>query len=154
MSTDGSLATLLDPRLIEVELTGASVRAVLEPLLRRIVTAGILRSSEDALRRLEEREKVASTGIGGGVAIPHARTPEVRRTILAVGRSREGVPFNAIDGQPVRVVFLILGPPEASAEHVRVLGRIARLVKQPAFLPGMAEAGSAEAVMALLRSCT
>ncbi len=144
------LSDLMDARTVEPELRGAGTGEVLRTLVDRLVAAGLIGDGADALRRLEEREKVMSTGIGGGIAIPHARTPEVSRTLMALGRSREGVAFNAVDGRPVRAVFLILGPPDSSAEHVKVLARITRLVKRPGFLDEMAAAGSAADLMAVV----
>jgi mannitol/fructose-specific phosphotransferase system IIA component (Ntr-type) len=136
-----SLTDLIDPRTVETALTAQAMEESLRTLVDRMADAGILQDRDDVVRRLVEREKVMSTGIGGGIAIPHARTPEVSRTVVAVGLSPEGVPFNSMDGAPVKVVFLIVGPMEASAEHVKVLARIARLVKKSEFLE---QAGQAE----------
>jgi len=129
-----SLTDLIDPRTVETALTAQAMEESLRTLVDRMADAGILEDRDDVVRRLVEREKVMSTGIGGGIAIPHARTPEVSRTVVAVGLSPDGVPFNSVDGAPVKVVFLIVGPMEASAEHVKVLARIARLVRKPEFL--------------------
>jgi mannitol/fructose-specific phosphotransferase system IIA component (Ntr-type) len=144
------LTDLMDLQMVEMELVAEAPEKTLRVLVDRMADAGRLKDREDALRRLVERENVMSTGIGGGIAIPHARTPEAKRTMLAVGRSREGVPFNAVDGEPVKVVFLILGPPEAAAEHVMVLARIARLVKKPEFLEQAAQAATPEEFLALV----
>ncbi|MFQ5670551.1 MAG: PTS sugar transporter subunit IIA [Acidobacteriota bacterium] len=146
-----SLVDLIDPHLVVLELEAHDTAEALSILVKRMVEAALLDDEADALRKLVDREQVMSTGIGGGIAIPHARSPEVDRTVIAVGRSRQGVPFNAVDGAPVKAIFLILGPPESSAEHVKVLARIARLVKRPDFLEQMAGAGTETDLLEIIR---
>jgi PTS system fructose-specific IIC component len=137
----------MDPRLVELDLAGGGTRDVLRQLVARLGEAGIVANTSEAYERLLEREQVMSTGIGGGIAIPHARTSEVKSTVVALGRSISGVPFDAIDGKPVDVVFLILGSPDSSAEHVKVLARIARLVKQKDFHDAALKAETVEQLM-------
>jgi mannitol/fructose-specific phosphotransferase system IIA component (Ntr-type) len=84
------------------------------------------------LRALWEREQVLSTGIGLGIAIPHVRNPHVGAEVMRVGRSRAGLPFDAIDGKPVHVVFTILMPAGRHRRHVEVLGAIAAALKDEA----------------------
>jgi PTS system nitrogen regulatory IIA component len=146
-----NLSDLMDVELVDLDLPAGGTEAVLSCMVDRMHAAGVIGNKEDALGRLVEREKVMSTGIGGGIAIPHARTPGVTRTVVVLGRSVAGVEFDAVDGKPVEVVFLILGPPESSAEHVKVLARIARLVKQPEFHAAVLQAESAELVMQAVR---
>jgi len=81
------------------------------------------------LEAVHEREKGGSTGIGFGVAIPHARAAGVPELSLVCGVSPLPVPFDAIDGEPVRLFFLIVGPPSSAGQHVKLLGRIAKLVR-------------------------
>ena len=81
------------------------------------------------LEAVHEREKGGSTGIGFGVAIPHARAPGVPELSLVCGVSPSPVPFDSIDGEPVRLFFLIVGPPASAGQHVKLLGRIAKLVR-------------------------
>jgi len=146
-----TLSDLMDVELVDLALPAGGTEAVLRRMVERLHAAGVIGNAEDALSRLVEREQVMSTGIGGGIAIPHARTPEVKRTVVVLGRSLEGCEFGAVDGKPVDVVFLILGPPDSSAEHVKVLARIARLVKQPEFRAAVLQAETAEQVMEAVR---
>ncbi|MDQ3224006.1 MAG: PTS sugar transporter subunit IIA [Gemmatimonadota bacterium] len=81
------------------------------------------------LQAVQEREAGGSTGIGFGVAIPHARSAGVPELSLVCGVSPSPVSFDSIDGEPVRLFFLIVGPPDSAGQHVKVLGRIARLVR-------------------------
>ena len=81
------------------------------------------------LGAVQEREAGGSTGIGFGVAIPHARSAGVPELSLVCGVSPSPVPFDSIDGEPVRLFFLIVGPPASAGQHVKILGRIAKLVR-------------------------
>jgi PTS system nitrogen regulatory IIA component len=81
------------------------------------------------LEAVQEREAGGSTGIGFGVAIPHARSAGVPELSLVCGVSPSPVGFDSIDGEPVRLFFLIVGPPDSAGQHVKVLGRIAKLVR-------------------------
>lgn len=82
---------------------------------------------KELLARLLEREEDRSTGVGGGLALPHARLPGLERTVLLVGRAREGLDFAAPDGGPVDLFFLLLSPADAGSEHLRLLARVARI---------------------------
>jgi len=98
----------------------------------------------DVLEAVEERENVLSTGIGFGVAIPHARSSAVRELSVVCGLSPVPVPYDSIDGDPVRLFFLIVGPEAAAGEHVKVLSRIARLVRRDNLRQQLCKAGTAD----------
>jgi nitrogen PTS system EIIA component len=78
-----------------------------------------------------EREKVGSTGLGGGVAVPHAKMPVLRSVVGAFGRVTKGIDFNSVDGEPVTLVFLILAPPDKNEEYLETLQKTMRAIKQP-----------------------
>ncbi|MBW1685132.1 MAG: PTS sugar transporter subunit IIA [Deltaproteobacteria bacterium] len=82
---------------------------------------------EELLARLLEREEERSTGVGGGLALPHARVSGLERTVLLVGRVRDGLDFGAPDGRPVDLLFVLLSPADARSEHLRLLARVARI---------------------------
>ncbi|MGH7584701.1 MAG: PTS sugar transporter subunit IIA [Gemmatimonadales bacterium] len=82
------------------------------------------------LHAVEEREAAMSTGIGQGVAVPHSRSEGVDRLCVVAGRTEHPVAFDAPDGTPVRLLFMVAGPPGDALRHVQVLGRIARLVQR------------------------
>ena len=81
----------------------------------------------ELLARLLEREEERSTGVGGGLALPHARVSGLERTVLLVGRVRDGLDFGAPDGSPVDLLFVLLSPADARSEHLRLLARVARI---------------------------
>jgi PTS system nitrogen regulatory IIA component len=84
---------------------------------------------EDVRRVLAERESVASTGVGEGVAIPHGRLPGLTRFVGALGIQRDGVAFDAIDGRPASILFALVGPDRAAGEHLKALARISRVLR-------------------------
>lgn len=85
---------------------------------------------EDLLRAVREREAVLSTGIGHGVAIPHGKSSAVNDLRMAAGRSAGPVDFDALDGEPVSLFFLLVGPESAAGPHIKALSRISRLVRK------------------------
>lgn len=100
---------------------------------------------------LMEREKLGSTGIGKGIAIPHVRTDAVERVVVAFGRSEKGVDFNALDDKPVHLFFLIASPENSENEYLNTLARVSRLLKKDQFREELLEAESNEAIIALFR---
>lgn len=100
---------------------------------------------------LMEREKLGSTGIGKGIAIPHVRTDAVERVVVAFGRSEKGVDFNALDDKPVHLFFLIASPENSENEYLNTLARVSRFLKKDQFREELIEAESNEAIIALFR---
>jgi PTS system fructose-specific IIA component len=137
------LTELLTPDRVVLPLTARDKSGVIAELTRRLVleAGGGFDEVFDAIR---ERESVLSTGIGFGVAIPHARSATVRDLVVVCGVSRSPVPFDAIDGEPVRLVFLIVGPEASASLHVKVLSRIARLVRREAVRQRLLEANTSD----------
>lgn len=95
-----------------------------------LVAGGHLRKKDrqPLLDELVRREEKGSTGIGGGMALPHARTEGVRRLLFVVGRSEAGVDFRAIDGAPVRVLFLLVAPPDLQEDYLFALSTLSRVL--------------------------
>lgn len=113
--------------------------------------AGVAGASPDeVLTAVMERESVQSTGIGFGVAIPHGRCGAVRELTMVAGVSEQPVPFDAIDGEPVRLFFLIVGPESSAGLHVKILSRIARLVRRDTVRQQLVEAKTPDELYHLL----
>lgn len=123
------LSELLSPDQVVVPLAARDKSGIIAELAGHLVerTGG---RAEDVVRAVEERESVLSTGIGFGVAIPHARSSAVSELAVVGGVSAEPIPFDSIDGEPVRLFFLIVGPEASAGLHVKILSRIARLVRR------------------------
>jgi PTS system nitrogen regulatory IIA component len=119
--------------------------------LARLLGEGDAALSQQVLGGLLDREEVMSTGIGHGIAIPHARLAAITEMKLALARYPHGVSFQSLDDQPVLLAFGVIGPPAEADRHVKLLARIARLVKQPGAVQEMLHAPTGEEVVAILR---
>jgi PTS system nitrogen regulatory IIA component len=93
---------------------------------------------------LKERERLASTGIGEEIAIPHGKLDGVEQLVVALGRSIPGVEFESVDGKPTRLFFVLLAPENSTGIHLKALARISRLCKEPGFRTSLLEARSAQ----------
>jgi PTS system nitrogen regulatory IIA component len=134
---------------ILLELKGTGKDPVLAELVAQL---GVGPEHEGLLLRiLQRREALGSTGIGRGVAIPHCRTQLVSRLRVVFGRKPGGIPWEAVDGQPVSYIFLLAAPPiEVSNDYLPVLGRIAELVKEPSVPQRLGEVQTRAEFLSLL----
>ena len=144
------LSELLTPERIRVPLASDTKDAVLEELVGVLADTGAVERADEVLRAVRQREEVLSTGIGSGVAIPHGKAEGIAGLAMAAGVSRAPVDFDALDGQPVRLFFLLVGPEAAAWAHVKALSRISRLVRRDAFRDRLAAAASPEEFLAVL----
>ncbi|HEX3529771.1 MAG TPA: PTS sugar transporter subunit IIA [Thermoanaerobaculia bacterium] len=124
-----SLASLTRPDLILTDLQAADRPQVLHELAARLARRGVTRDPEELFRDLWEREQQGSTGIGGGVAIPHCKLRGLAKPVVALGLLAAGVDFEAADGQPVLLIVLILSPSESPAAHLQALAVVSRWIK-------------------------
>lgn len=127
--------SLFDVETVKVDMTAGSKREVLVELVDLLVDRGKLDGAEreQVLNALIEREKLGSTGIGSGVAIPHVKIDGFPRTVTAIGVAAGSVDFNAVDGEPCDVFFLLISPTSESQRHLEVLRWLSRLVRNPDF---------------------
>lgn len=100
---------------------------------------------------LMEREGLGSTGIGDGVAIPHGKVPGLDRLVAVLGRSRDGVQFQSLDGKPAHLFFLIVAPENSAGMHLKALARISRLLKDERFRRSLMEGRDADDLRRILR---
>ncbi len=129
------IADILQPVMVVPELTAGDKDSLVKELSQHLCrNEDSLKGSLDTVyKALIARERLGSTGVGESVAIPHAKIPGLAQLTAAFGRSRNGVPFDAIDSQPVRLVFVLLVPENSAGAHLKALARIARLLKSPSF---------------------
>ena len=113
--------------------------------------ANLVESGEQVVTRLLEREAILSTGIGGGVAVPHAQIPGLGRLAMAASTHPDGLQYPALDEQPVRLVFCLLGDANTAADHLAGLARLARLARRSAALKPLVEAEDGDAFLVALR---
>jgi mannitol/fructose-specific phosphotransferase system IIA component (Ntr-type) len=123
------LGALIRPELIFPDLPAADRSKVLRAFADRVAGRGLVQSGAELFQRLWEREQLGSTGIGSGIAIPHCKLPGLAQGIVAVGLAAAGVDFGAADGRPVKVLFLVVSPSGAPAEHLQVLAAISRWLR-------------------------
>jgi len=103
------------------------------------------------VQALEDRERLNSTALGEGVAIPHGKLPGLRRVVAAFGRSPAGVDFQSLDGKPTYLFFLLVAPEDSAGAHLKALARISRLLKDEAFRRRLIEAGTADDLYATIQ---
>ncbi len=128
---------ILSEAIIE-ELQSTDKKSVLTEMVACLVEAGRIKkesafSSGGVVDALLVREELGSTGIGKGVAVPHAKHESVEGLVAAFGRSKSGIEFASLDGQPVRLVFLLLSSKDSSGAHLEALARVARLARDGRF---------------------
>ncbi len=101
----------------------------LQELVQTIIDGGLKLDLAAVMEVLQQREKLGSTGIGDGVAIPHGKIPLLPELVVAFGRSKEGISFDSIDGKPVHIFFLLLAPENSAGQHLKVLAKISKMLK-------------------------
>lgn len=144
------IAAHTTPNAIVAELEGKTKADVIERLAATILGDLDRSLASLALRTLHEREQLGSTGTGDGVAIPHGKVPGFPEIRIAFGRHRVGVDFGAADGIPADLIFLVLGPPDQPAEHLKTLAAIARLTRQAEVRARLREAADAAEILSIL----
>jgi mannitol/fructose-specific phosphotransferase system IIA component (Ntr-type) len=97
-----------------------------------------------------ERETTMSTGVGKGIVLPHGKSPAATATVAALATMAHPIPFGAVDGQPVRVVFLLVGTPESKSEHIKILSRISRLLSRESFAEELLKATTPDMLLETL----
>ena len=144
------ISDMLDEDHILVDLKARDKKTVLEEL------AGVITSHDPSLEKgslvkvLMEREKLGSTGIGDGVAIPHGKFPGVEQPIISFGRSRKGLDFDSMDGTPAFLFFLLVAPENSASVHLKALARIAKILKNSSFRKTLIEASTKEEIYRII----
>lgn len=144
-----NIGTLLDPRAIAPRAGGGSKRQVLSAVAD-IAARNLGLKADQVLDALLEREAAGSTGVGHGVAVPHARLPGLDRMRGVFLRLEQPTAFESVDDQPVDLVFALFAPVEADSEHLRTLARVSRLLRQGDLRQQLRQARTAESIYALL----
>lgn len=144
------LSELLSTDRIKVPMGSRSKDDILRELVSLVADGRGEADSQAILAAVREREQVLSTGIGGGVAIPHGKSPHVDQLLLAAGVTREPIDFDALDGQPVQLFFLLVGPESAAGAHVKALSRISRLLRRDQLRQELIAASSAEEFLRMI----
>ncbi len=144
------ISELLNPQAIGADLKASSKDAVLTELTEALLAVAPTLRRDEVLQVLQERERLGSTGIGDGVAIPHGKLKGIPELMLAFGRSVSGVDFESMDGQPAHLFFLLIAPEESVGVHLKTLARISKLLKDADVRQKMLDADDAEQIYQLI----
>ena len=138
------IAEILGKDLLIPNLQSKNKKGVLEELAGILVAQGKLPNLDKVVEILLDREKLGSTGIGDGIAIPHGKIKDLKGVVASFGRSREGVDFESIDQKPAHLFFLLVAPEDSAGIHLKALARISRLLKDSTFRKSLMEAETKE----------
>jgi mannitol/fructose-specific phosphotransferase system IIA component (Ntr-type) len=148
-----NLADILSPRQIITSLQAANRWEAIDELIRNLVVCDKIKPEhvEQIASVVKKRESSMSTGIGFGIGIPHASTDLITEVVGSLGRSRQGVNFDALDNQPVNLVMLFLVPQGQFQKHLHTLANIAKLLHKKEFRQALEQAADAQAMYQIIR---
>ena len=122
------LDTLISPNVMQVPLTATTREEAIRELVGLLADQGLVENADAAFATAWAREQERTTGIGEGLAVPHGRCDCIDRVVMAVGKAESPIDFQSFDQKPVRLVVLVLSPPNETAAHIQVLGGISRIM--------------------------
>ncbi len=146
-----SLIDLVQEDIVKIPLVSTDKPEVLRELVQILKDAGQIQDFDAVLQAVREREEKLSTGLESGIAVPHGKTDAVTSLKLALGIAPEGIDFSSIDGEPSKLFFLLVAPPNQSGPHVEALAEIVKLVQSKAFCRALAGAEDAREVVELIK---
>ncbi|MGB1718379.1 MAG: PTS sugar transporter subunit IIA [Candidatus Latescibacterota bacterium] len=147
-----TLLDILSPDSTIVDLKGDTKEEIIAELVASLSASEAISDRDKVLQAVLEREKIMSTGIGDGIAIPHGKSDSVVKLVAALGTQRRGVDFEALDGEPAYVFFLLVSPANVSGPHIKALARISRLLKNDDFKKKLITASSPEEIISAIRA--
>ncbi len=144
------LTEALSPACVKVPLEGTDKDSIITELVDLLHENGVLTDRDHVLEEVFDRERIRSTGIGCGIAIPHGRSTSIHDLVMAVGIAPTPVDFDSVDGSPVSTVVLLVSPVGRTGPHIQALARIGRIMVNAEFRETLAAATSAQAAYELL----
>jgi nitrogen PTS system EIIA component len=141
---------MIDSSMILADIHGKTKKQALEELVMHLAGLNPAVQADELMKVLIEREKLGSTGIGNGIAIPHGKLDGLQDIALVCGRSVQGIDFDAIDGKPVQLFFLLVAPAHSSGVHLKALARLSRLLKNSNFRQQLLEVPDAAGMYAVI----
>lgn len=147
------LTDFISRKAIVPVLKSKDKRGVIQELVQaaRKACEGEKFAAADIVEAIVQREKIGSTGVGGGVGVPHAKLDAVKNVVGAFGRAPHGVDFNAVDGEPVYLIFLILAPPSRNEAYLQALQKVMAAIKRPNFVKFLKGAKTAREIEEIFR---
>jgi mannitol/fructose-specific phosphotransferase system IIA component (Ntr-type) len=146
-----SISKTIASGCIQLELHARDKKAAITEMVRLLVDAEKLDGTDRYVGEVMAREKISSTGIGGGIAIPHILTAGAPAMMMAVGRSVKGVSFESVDGKPVHLIFLIIGPQGHNSDYLKILSTLSRYLNDRGFFEALMKAGKPAEVTELIK---
>ncbi len=146
------LSDFVAPEAIIADLHASTKEAAIREIVEKLAEAGYIprKDEEKVVQAIMQRERLGSTGIGHGVALPHTRHASVKKPVAGIGISQEGVDFDAIDGEPVYIVFLVVSPIDRPGDHLRALDRASRQLRSEMFRRFLRQARTVQDILELL----
>ncbi|PWB67668.1 PTS fructose transporter subunit IIA [candidate division GN15 bacterium] len=144
------LSKFCDESLVTFSLKAATKDEVIEELVTLAATSNMIKNRDELLSDVRERENLVTTGVGYGVAFPHAKTRSAKGIVITFGRSAKGIDFEAMDHRPVNLFFLIAAPEDAVGAHLNVMARLSFLMKSEENRKKLMQASSPGDVLALI----
>ncbi len=144
------ICDVLDRKSILADLKAQNKKGILEELVVPVAEIAGVRQ-EDLTKVLMERERLGSTGIGGGIGIPHGKMKNLESLVLGFGLSRRGVDFESLDGQPTHIFFLLVTPENSTGLHLKLLARISRILKNDPFKSRLLEAADSDEILGIIK---
>ncbi len=138
--------------LLSFDLKGKTKNEIIEELVNLASRSKLVKDKNDVLKAVLEREKLVTTGVGYGVAFPHAKTKAIKGIVIAFGRSKTGIDFDAMDKKPVHLFFLIAAPEDAIGAHLNVMARLSYLMKSEKNREALMKISSPKELLELLDS--
>lgn len=144
------ICDVLHKEAILADLKARNKKGILEELVAPVADIAKVQQ-EDLVRVLLERERLGSTGIGGGIGIPHGKMKNLEDLVLGFGLSRKGVDFESLDGKPAHIFFLLVTPENSTGLHLKLLARISRILKNETFKNRLLEAGDRDEILGIIK---
>jgi len=141
----------LSPDAITVDLKATDKKSAIVELVEILKSTRKVKKADEIIEVVLEREKLGSTGIGQGVAIPHGKTDALQDQAGVLGISKKGIEFNSLDGEPVHIIFLLVGPVEIAGQHLKALSRISRLFKDKFLRQAIRDASSKDEIIKIIQ---
>ncbi|MDZ7290124.1 MAG: PTS sugar transporter subunit IIA [candidate division KSB1 bacterium] len=146
------LKDILSENLIKIHLSSQEKRPAIEEMVDLLFQSGYIKDRNDVLKAILDREAVMSTGVGDEVAIPHGKSEAAPTIVVALGIAKKPIEFQSMDDRPVRLIWLLVGPPDQTGPHLKALSRISRLMHKREFREQLlASQNAKEALNAIIR---
>ena len=138
---------------ILMDLTGSNKSEIIRNLVELLTKTTKISDTARIIELLEERERLKTTGIGSGIAIPHCKSSEVEKVHIVIGISKQGIDFQSLDHEPVHFFFLLVAPEKGGSEHLKASAKIVRLFRDSSVKDTMLSLNTPKEVLQFIKNC-